>query len=414
MKKIMILMLSLAVLFSFAACDNSTPADTEDTPSGTPVTVDATRLAADQLKSLVFDGKINVSEIITKATKDNTVVSGETVVITQNYPQGGNIVGSVTLTLSGTYKEGEAADDPDTLTVLNYELAATDLQVANASSGVGLADVEKVSFDVEGIITGVSYSIKDSVATDTVSTVTVKTPLPTQKASITMRIPVSVNMGAYTYETKEISGADLIEALSTVVEEDDNNSVKYMEEVYGNYWAVINEKDTDLIGVVNSYLSDEDYTNEKASVDVKYNVTKPATQGTNGKYTEEGNVVVTFEGKKYVFEGTSNKVEMTGKVTMTFKATRTADNETALATTSLELGDYTIEGTGVSLSCDKFYPVTLSTTRAITGAENGHDIEASVTFDSTKKTINGFTCTSLGDITGGNISVNGVAIVLDK
>ena len=34
MKKFMILMLSLAVLFSFAACDNSTPADTDDTEQG--------------------------------------------------------------------------------------------------------------------------------------------------------------------------------------------------------------------------------------------------------------------------------------------------------------------------------------------------------------------------------------------
>ena len=34
MKKIMILLLALAVLFGFAACDNSTPADTDDTEQG--------------------------------------------------------------------------------------------------------------------------------------------------------------------------------------------------------------------------------------------------------------------------------------------------------------------------------------------------------------------------------------------
>ena len=140
MKKIMILVLSLAVLFGFAACDNSTPAT--DTPEGTPVTVDATRLAAQQVNYLLFEeiqgsspatSLIDISTIISDAG-NSVSASGETVVITKNYPNGGSIVGNVTLTLGGTYTAAKGSDSA-TLAVTEYTIAATDLQVPGYGSG---------------------------------------------------------------------------------------------------------------------------------------------------------------------------------------------------------------------------------------------------------------------------------------
>ena len=242
MKKIMILMLSLAVLFSFAACDNSTPADTEDTPSGTPVTVDATKYAAETVNGLLFTGseaKIDIPSIIKDATSVNTEVSGQKVVITKKYPQGSALVGTVTLTLDGTYTA--AKDDKDaTLAVTKYTVAAEDLQIPAASPVGGVSEVQNVTFSIDGIVAGdlvYTFANVGSIkrTTGDVEIADVYTTLPIQSASITMGIPVAKNSNGYVYETQTISGENFVEALATVG--DTHSAIAFMKTTFDAYWA---------------------------------------------------------------------------------------------------------------------------------------------------------------------------------
>ena len=409
MKKIMILMLSLAVLFSFAACDNSTPADTEDTPSGTPVTVDATKYAADTVNELLFtvsEAKIDIPSIIKDATSVNTEVSGQKVVITEKYPQGSALVGTVTLTLDGTYTA--AKDDKDaTLAVTKYTVAAEDLQIPAASVG-GVSEVQNVTFSIDGIVAGdlvYTFAKDGSIKSTTgdVELTEVYTTLPIQSASITMGIPVAKNSNGYVYETQTISGENFVEALATVGKA--HSAIAFMKTTFDAYWAQINGNDGNIVSVIKTGITATSQDTAKTYAEVTY--TPGATAQEDGKYVQKGNVEVVFHGVDFAF-GTA---KLNGTFTMNFATTRTGETEAAIVNaTDLVITGYTISAEDVKLT-GVSYPVTIS--GDITGvATDAHEITAKFTAEAGKNELASFEAGDFGAVGSATVDVNGVEINL--
>ena len=132
MKKFIIAMLCVAVLFGFAACDNNTsnPADT-DTTTSTPVSEAAQlRTAAEKVANLFYTPSdkddsdsapvIDVAGIIKSANQYNSEFADGVLTVTTDYPVGGNIVGSVTVALSGDKYTAATASADGTLDVDDY------------------------------------------------------------------------------------------------------------------------------------------------------------------------------------------------------------------------------------------------------------------------------------------------------
>ena len=411
MKKIMILMLSLAVLFSFAACDNSTPADTEDTPSGTPVTVDATRYAAETVNGLLFTGseaKIDIPSIIEDATSVNTEVSGQKVVITKKYPQGSALVGTVTLTLDGTYTA--AKDDKDaTLAVTKYTVAAEDLQIPAASSSVGgVGEVQNVTFSIDGIVAGnlvYTFAKDGSIKSTTgdVEITEVYTTLPIQSASITMGIPVAKNSNGYVYETQTISGENFVEALATVG--NTHSAIAFMKTTFDAYWAQINGNDGNIVSVIKTGITATSQDTAKTYAEVTY--APGATAQEDGKYVQKGNVEVVFHGVDFAF----GSAKLNGTFTMNFATTRTGATEAAIVnSTDLVITGYTISAEDVKLA-GVSYPVTIS--GDITGvATDAHEITAKFTAEAGKNELASFETGDFGAVGSATVDVNGVEINL--
>ena len=407
MKKIMILVLSLAVLFGFAACDNSTPDAT--TPEGTPVSVDATRLAAQQVNALLFEANgIDIPSIITGAGNSDVKASGETVVITKNYPNGGAIVGSVTLTLDGTYTAAKGSD-PAELAVTEYTIAATDLQVSGYNDPSNqlpyYGDAEKITFSISGAVAGdlvYTFNSNGSITkTGEIEATEVYTTLPVQNASITMNIPVSRTTTGYIYESKTISGAAFIEALATVAG-DDHSAYKFMEDEFAKYWAQINANDTGILAAINDYLADpQTNTADKADATVTYAGNAITTEGSN--YKQTGTVTVVFTGDDFAF-GTAT---MNGEFTLVFSTERTASTEAAINTTAIVATGYTLTADDVKFT-GAGYPLTVS------GDMVGTGLTTTTSSESVKFTVDAegaltkAAITDLGDIAG-SVTANGVS-----
>ncbi len=414
MKKIMILVLSLAVLFGFAACDNSTPAT--DTPEGTPVTVDATRLAAQQVNYLLFEeiqgsspatSLIDISTIISDAG-NSVSASGETVVITKNYPNGGSIVGNVTLTLGGTYTAAKGSDSA-TLAVTEYTIAATDLQVPGYGSGnysSYYGDAEKVTFSISGAVDGnlvYTFNSNGSI-TSSGSVTTVYTTLPVQSASITMNIPVSRTTTGYVYESREISGAAFIEAFATVAG-DDHSAYKFMQDEFAEYWTQINTYDTGILAVITDYLDGGEDTVADADATVTYASTN--SQDSTGAYKQTGTVTVAFTANDYKLNASSSAV-LDGDFTIVFSTERTGATMEALNQAAIVATGYTLTADGIELT-GTGYPLTVSADMVGTGLTTTPSSESvTFTWNATDSKISAAEINDLGDIAG-SVTANGVS-----
>ena len=417
MKKIMILMLSLAVLFSFAACDNST--DSSSVTDEYPITnVDYVRSAASEVNTLLFadaDPVVDIAGIIANATARNTEVSGETIVITQEYPRGGEVVGTVTLTLSGNYTAAVTTPTatPASLAVTDYRVVSSGLQVVDSTN-----DYETYSFDITGILQNApTYTINaDGTAVQQSGWLSAATKaymsLPGQNASFTMDVPVSYTVvnGVQVpkYESKTFSDAEFKSAVAVVAS--DNDPKGYIAHVAGEYFNGIQGKTAEILAIVNKIAADGTLTAEEATTagaTVSYAVTTPASQENSWK--ETGTITLTFNGigTGYAIAHSNDaNAKMTGSITFVFaEVSRTGATLPAEAT--LTDAKYTM---AINADFTGMYPVSFETETPF----NGTKFSGKAAFDSTNVTdFDGLTATSWGSITGGLATVAGVELTVD-
>ena len=406
MKKFIIAMLCVAVLFGFAACDNSTsnPADT-DTTTSTPVS-DAAQLkeAASKVADWLYDSdaSIKVVDIIKNATFNTSFADGK-LAITKSYPAGGDVVGEVTVVLSGSYTTKPDADGKGVLDVDDYTVSATGLQIMGAN------DYETVTFSITAPIDGVTVN---GIKTDnTYKGITVDTdaaiyaPLPDQAAAASVTVPVMVSYSVSgqsqvpTMESKTFGSSDLVTAIVTGFVDD---AAKYNPQNYV-IGTVIGSAGTD-----GGYLYELKKADNLASL-LKDVATKIGGTDVNGLTTvtpvwtvdsskseagvkDVGTVTLTVVADEYKM----GKATLSGTFTFTFDGTRavTADNKEVVLTNLVITGDISLSGCG--------YPITI-----VSDAEN-HPVAAKAFTGLSavlNETINGkvtsFTGTAnIGDLTG--------------
>lgn len=381
MKKFIIAMLCVAVLFGFAACDNSTsnPADT-DTTTSTPVS-EATQLrsAAQALASWFYpaqgDALIDIDGIISSADKYNASFADGKLTITKSYPAGGEIVGTVSVVLSGQYTAPSAADKADgKLNVDDYTVSASDLQIFDGE------DYQTVSFSVtapvkDASITGIKA---DGSAWElSASSVTIYAPLPDQTATITMPIVVATSADPNVndvLETKTFSDG-LVPVLTTIIGNAASNPESFVENVAkSDYLAALKT----AFGT--ALASDGDLDKVLFSTDKVEGLT--ATIANNaGKATEtkeESTVVLTVTADDYEF--TTDKT-ISGTLTFTFDGEReigknsvTLSNLVVTGNCTLAGGDYVID-----VVSDEDYPVKaekLSNCTVTVDADDSSDVTA--------------------------------------
>ena len=176
MKKFMILLLSLAVLFSFAACDNSsdTPADEPATPTGPNA---ADRFVATQLEDYLNEADLTfasgqIAQAKAKLVDDNGKYS--LVYTFANVPAVGSTpANNVTFTITGEdISDEDTAQGETEVRLTTWTLAATGYDDQAAS--------ETLSYEVVGLTGAVQGSL---VVTDAVTTP--QTPAAIKSLTIT-------------------------------------------------------------------------------------------------------------------------------------------------------------------------------------------------------------------------------------
>ena len=409
MKKIMILLLSLAVLFSFAACDNSsnTP-DTGDETNETPVNIDYAKYAAEGTAALFYGQtpSIKIGELIGEANEYERSFDGKNVVIEKTQSTG-DWVGTIKITLSGDYTAPTKSGDDGTLAVNDYTIEAKDLKVyiKDVQNPASESTYSTYSFNITGAIKGIAdiTIAKGTTVPDIGSATAVYAPLPGQSASITMVVPVSVDADGNTkYETRTYSDAEYKANLAALAT---SKPAEYMEEITEAYLADVNAKDVDLVKLVASFV-DGSVTEEQkktANATVTYDVTTAATA--DNKWEEKGTVTITFTGTNYDMDGS----KLTGTFTLSFpEASRKGNNAAPTDTVDVSLGEkFEISGTDIKLAGGD-YPVTLSVEKAIQG---GTVTGGTVTMANGK--VSKFTAPSrFGSYTSGLLDVNGVEILV--
>ena len=83
MKKFLIALLAIAVIFGFAACDNSSSTPDTGDATETPINIDYAKYAADKTVDLFYDAtpSINIATLITTANEYERSFDGKNVVI---------------------------------------------------------------------------------------------------------------------------------------------------------------------------------------------------------------------------------------------------------------------------------------------------------------------------------------------
>lgn len=366
MKKFIIAMLCVAVLFGFAACDNSTgnPADT-DTTTSTPVSEAAQlRTAAEKVANLFYTPSdkdepdsapvIDVVGIIKSANQYNSEFADGVLTVTTDYPVGGNIVGSVTVALSGDKYTAATASADGTLDVDDYVVSATNLQIAEGT------EYYSVSFSLTGPVDGVSLTgIKTNGSyTLSASSPKIYAPLPDQDASITLSVPVSYTMvegtTEYTTEVKQFNSADLKTAVMTILgDASAYDPESYIDTVARAYLATIG---TNLGTLFNDV---ETVRGGKTVEGLKATVARTVDASKSDDKTEVNSVVITITGDEYEI---ATGYDVTGTLVLTFNGTRDKSTQSA----DIQLGKCVITGSvalaggnyPINVVSDADYPAT--------------------------------------------------------
>ena len=422
MKKFIIAMLCVAVLFGFAACDNSsnTPADETDDSVSTPVS-EASQLnqAAAKVVALLYEDdpevgvQIDVVDIIKKANEYNSVfdATNGTLTITRNYSQGGPVVGTVTVVLSGQYTEPTSSAAADgKLDVDDYTVSASNLQVIGESG-----DYETVAFSVTAPVQNVSIAgIKadGTYTTFAADTAKIYAPLPDQASATSITMPVIVsytgtgNNAVPAYETKTF-GADIVTVLKTNEVADPQTYI--IGTVIGadsgsGYLAVLKNTTNlgSLIAEVNKVIDGDSSTtanNKLTNAVVNWVKDSSKSDATN----DVGTVTVAISVKEFAM----GAAKVSGDFTLTF------DGERAVAGTAINLSNLVITGSvdlagieyPITIVSDEDYPITAADLTGMTATLSS----------TTSTTVNKLDAGSLsiGDLTG-IADVEGITYELPK
>lgn len=415
MKKFIIAMLCVAVLFGFAACDNSTsnPADT-DTTTSTPVS-EATQLrsAAQFVEALLYtsvssgetatDPIINVADIISQknVSEFNAKFADGKLTITKTYPEGGEVVGTISVVLSGQYTASAADKDDGTLNVDDYTVSASDLQIFDGE------DYQTVSFSVTAPVKGVSVSaIKadGSAWTYSASSAEIYAPLPDQTATVTLPVVVSIpadeNAKPVT-ETKTFSDG-LVSVLATVLN-GNSDPESFVENVAKTDYLV------DLKTAFGTALaSTGDIYKAALTTDKVEGLT--ATIANNlvkeGEAEIESKVVLTVSATDYVFKTESGQPDktITGTLTFTFDGKRTKGDDTVNLSKLVVTGNCTLAGGDyvIDVVSDDAFPVK-ATLKGCSVTVDGND--------SKKVTVISMTGLDKADLTG-RANIEGITFTL--
>ena len=406
MKKFIIAMLCVAVLFGFAACDNSTgnPADT-DTTTSTPVS-EATQLrsAAQALASWFYpaqgDAIIDIKGIIEDADDYNAKFADGKLTITKSYPAGGNIVGTVSVVLSGQYKAPSAADKADgTLNVDDYTVSATDLQIFDGE------DYQTVSFSVTAPVAGI---VVENIKADGSSwsytaagkTATIYAPLPDQTATVTLPVEVSIpadeNAKPVT-ETKTFSDG-LVSVLSTVLD-GTASSKTFVENVAKTDYLVDLKTAFGTALTSGGNLDKVLFSTDKVEGLTASIVNNPVKEGE----TEiESKVVLTVSATDYAFvEGKT----ITGTLTFTFDGKRAKGSDEVTLSKLVVTGNCTLAGGDyvIDVVSDDAFPVKVATLSDCSVTVDGDD--------SKKVTAISMTGLDKADLTG-RANIEGITFTL--
>lgn len=382
MKKFIIAMLCVAVLFGFAACDNSTgnPADT-DTTTSTPVSEAAQlRSAAQALGSWFYpaqgDAIIDIKEIIEDADDYNAKFADGKLTITKSYPAGGNIVGTVSVVLSGQYKAPSAADKADgTLNVDDYTVSATDLQIFDGE------DYQTVSFSVTAPVAGI---VVENIKADGSSwsytaagkTATIYAPLPDQTATVTMPVVIATSADQNVndvLETKTFSDG-LVSVLSTVLN-GKASSKTFVENVAKTDYLVALKTAFGTALASGGDLDKVLFSTDKVE-GLTATIANNAGAATETK--EESTVVLTVTADDYEF--TTDKT-ITGTLTFTFDGERTKGQTSVALSNLVVTGNCTLAGGDyvIDVVSDEDYPVKaekLSNCTVTVDADDSSDVTA--------------------------------------
>ena len=409
MKKFNIAILFVAVMFGFAACDNSTsnPADT-DTTTSTPVS-EATQLrsAAASLADWFYsttgdDGKapIDIKGIIEGADNYNAKFADGKLTITKSYPAGGNIVGTVSVVLSGQYTAPSAADKADgKLNVDDYTVSATDLQIFEEG------DYQTVSFSVTAPVSGIAIEkIKadgSSWSYVTASkTATIYAPLPDQTATVTMPVVIATSADQNVndvLETKTFSDG-LVSVLSTVLD-GTASSKAFVENVAKTDYLVALKTAFGTALASGGDLDKVLFSTDKVE-GLTATIANNAGAATETK--EESTVVLTVTADDYEF--TTDKT-ITGTLTFTFDGERPKGQTSVKLSNLVVTGSCTLAGGDyvIDVVSDEDYPVKaeeLSNCTVTVDADDSSDV--------TEIAVTGF---AQADLTG-RANIEGITFTL--
>lgn len=413
MKKIMILLLALAVLFGFAACDNSTPADTDDTEQGGAglSTQDISDVMDEVLGNL--NGGIDASikaflgvaatneELMPPARAGYTVtVDAETYGITISKtvnpatPNGTYPAQVVTLAVKGV-ETGNREDNKDTgshpivLDSFTYTFETYTTTVNN--------EVQKVT----GVIPG--YFAKSNTATVTVDPV---------KGITSYKLDTNDALDIVLFQDEKGTGASLsVEGIGTAASGEIYDAVASGAQNASTYGKVLSDAKsdardylkayadqlvvdattTDLISTLNGWFSGHDGGEYKYTYD-------PANGGTlSVQYKRTGNTAIALSAKDSPAAVTDLQIALSTDdyINVTFTD---PDTTATVSTVTFTPKAYTIEGVltaqNYNTSDSAFADDSAIEDAKITVNLSGDVKGVAVTVDNTAKTASAITGTS--------------------
>lgn len=413
MKKFMIMLLAIGMLFSFAACDNSNSnaPSGDDTVEESPVNFDYEKYAATKANELFYaasDPIIDIADILDNATEGEISFSNGKVTVTKDYTVSTDtvpFVGKITITLDGTYTAPTAVAKDGTLDVDNYNIKADGLKHYSGSK------YEVYSFDVTGPISGVTAitvengtTVKDITADSAVA----YTALPSQNVSLSLAVPVAFDTDGTTptkVETRTYDSANFKDNLAVVAAS--KSAKSYMQTVLGDFLGDVKANDTALVAMANKLIGGgatpaTDEEKAVASAVVKY-----APGSVDESYKESGVVTIEFTGKGDGYKMGDSLV--TGTFVLSFpEAYRQGTGKAPDATvTTVSLGTkFAITGEISVTGID--YPITVSVVKDIKGGDLTGSATATLNADGTVKSIT--SPDAFGNYTAGTVDVCGVNI----
>ena len=319
MKKFMILMLSLAVLFSFAACDNSSPAVDDDDDQTVVETNDYAKRAVAEVnavlshaftdstgffyagKAVMTDGKYSddytadvVAGTVTYSKHDDNAVAG----LAETY---------TTVTLSGVdITEDDAPATEKTILLTSYTIDFSKDPEANNGVYGSLDPVAgKITGNVIGMITFEDLTSTGAIGEETTITVTAATASDPAvaatgiSAKVVAFLPEDASSQSVTFCGTPVSSADLVAYLNStrtnsgvVVDYEVASTVIASNAKYKAYWAeskfgktVYTNLMTDVVQLATAGLKD---------IVLDTDMVGRTTQYTEGSTTTPSTAVITF------------------------------------------------------------------------------------------------------------------------